>query len=111
MANLIVLGVDYHTGEQVMVDHKTLESGVYCVGNQGTGKSSLLISFALQEIEQGECVIVLDPGGGGMLDEIIARMPEQRVKDTYLLDLKQFKFPFWLDIFSCSNRQSREARV
>lgn len=107
----IVLGVEYQTGEFITVDHKTLESGLYCVGNQGTGKSSLMVSFALQEIAQGECVIVLDPGGGGMLDDIMARMPEERVKDTFLLDLKHFKFPFWLDIFSCSNRESREARV
>lgn len=58
---------------------------VHVMGPTGVGKSTLLAQMALQDIERGHAVIVLDPKGD-LVDDITARLPERRIRDVILLD-------------------------
>ncbi|MGW2954818.1 hypothetical protein [Streptomyces eurythermus] len=107
----IVLGRDITSGEPVTVTAEELCSGTYLLGTQGAGKSSLLEQIAYQRMDQHDSVIVLDPHGE-LIDNIIARMPENRLDDTYLLDLSDARhYPFRLNIFHCTNPQDETARA
>jgi hypothetical protein len=57
----------------------------HVVGATGTGKSTLLLSLILQDIEAGRGVALLDPHGD-LVDEVIARLPEERRGDVLLFD-------------------------
>ncbi|WP_172639337.1 type IV secretory system conjugative DNA transfer family protein [Streptomyces tailanensis] len=107
----IVLGRDMSTDQPVTVTAEELCSGTYLLGTQGAGKSSLLEQIVYQRMEQHDSVIVLDPHGE-LIDNIIARMPEARLSDTYLLDLSNARgYPFHLNIFHCADPSDETERA
>ena len=58
---------------------------MYVIGQTGTGKSSLLSSMALQDIQNGEGIGMLDPHGD-LIDDILSKMPKERIEDVVLFD-------------------------
>jgi hypothetical protein len=59
--------------------------GLHCVGPTGTGKSNLLASLALQDIEAGRAVVVVDPKRD-LIDAIADRIPANRINDVVIID-------------------------
>ncbi|MBJ7519112.1 MAG: DUF87 domain-containing protein [Solirubrobacteraceae bacterium] len=55
------------------------------IGPTGSGKSSLVANLALQDIEAGRGVLVLD-GKGDLVDDILDRLPDSRRDDLIVLD-------------------------
>jgi len=94
-----LLGSEISTGVKITVDDEKRESGMYVCGVQGTGKSSFLESMLHQDICKGYSVILIDPHGD-LIDHVIAQLPDERVKDTYLLDIEDAKHPFGVNLFS-----------
>lgn len=78
---------------------------MYITGSQGTGKSTLLETTLYQDFAKGYSAIVIDPHGQ-LIDNLIARMPEHRLKDTYLLDMTDEDYPFGLNMFACEDIKS-----
>jgi hypothetical protein len=105
----ITLGQDVDTGAPITVSAQQLCSGSYVLGVQGVGKSSLLEQIACQLLEIDESLIVFDPHGQ-LIDNIIRRMPEKRLADTFHLDLKDRAYPFALNVFACANPEDEEER-
>ena len=105
----IILGDDVDTNASVSVTPEQLCSGCYILGVQGVGKSSLLEQITRQMLEMNESVIVFDPHGQ-LIDDIIVRMPEHRLKDTYHLNLKDRDYPFGLNVFACADPENEEER-
>lgn len=68
----------------VMRDRDRLEH-LHVIGPTGTGKSTLLANVAVQDIERGHCVIVIDPKGD-LVDDVLDRLPKHRTRDVILLD-------------------------
>src|SRR6267154_5630497 len=71
----------------------------YVIGATGVGKSTLLLSSILYDIEQGHGVCVLDPHGD-LIKDIISRM-DSRLDDVVLLSLTNPDLPFGLNLFHC----------
>ncbi len=83
----VLLGVNRHQGTEREV---RLPSGLrlrhaYVVGASGTGKSTLLLSMTTQDIARGEGVGLIDPHGD-LADEVLARIPDARLKDVIVFD-------------------------
>ncbi|MEU0214333.1 hypothetical protein ABZ281_04145 [Streptomyces sp. NPDC006265] len=107
----VTLGRELPRDQPVTVTAEEMCSGTYVLGTQGAGKSSLLEHLALQRLEQSDSVMVIDPHGQ-LVDSIIARMPQERVADTYLLDLADARrFPFRLNIFHCTDPSDETERA
>lgn len=70
---------------------------VHIIGKTGTGKSTLLVNMIRQDIEAGRGVAVLDPHGD-LIDRIIERMPENRIKDVILFDPGDTEYPVGFNI-------------
>ena len=60
----------------------------FVVGQTGTGKSKLMKAWIRQDIERGDGVALIDPHGE-LVEEILALIPEHRMKDVVLLDVMQ----------------------
>jgi len=58
---------------------------LHLLGPTGVGKSTLMASLALQDIEQGRGVVVIDPKGD-LVDDIAHRIPQSRLDDVVILD-------------------------
>lgn len=54
---------------------------MYVIGKSGVGKSTLLENMAIQDIQYGEGVAVLDPHGS-FADKMLDYVPEHRIKDV-----------------------------
>lgn len=60
-------------------------SHVYIIGKTGTGKSTLLESMALQDLERGRGFALVDPHGD-LVERIADRIPPERLLDVVYLD-------------------------
>ena len=73
---------NYRNREHVFgVRRKDRRQHTYIIGKTGTGKTVLLENFAVQDIENGDGLCVVDPHGEfveGLLDKI----PAERMKDV-----------------------------
>jgi hypothetical protein len=83
----VILGLNRHRGKTVTVrlPEETRMRHSHVVGASGSGKSTLLVQLILQDIEAGRGVGVLDPHGD-LIDEILGRIPEDRIRDVVLFD-------------------------
>src|SRR6266699_938279 len=93
-------------GEEVWVSLKDRRQGAYIIGSNGTGKSVLIENMVVQDIEFGIGVCVLDPHGD-LTKAIINRIPEERVKDTILLNPMD-QMAFGLNVYSCADPTNSE---
>ena len=58
---------------------------LHVIGPTGVGKSTLLAQLAIQSAAARESVILIDPKGD-LVDDVLARLPEQRLDDVVVLD-------------------------
>lgn len=54
---------------------------VYVIGKTGMGKSTLLENMAVQDIQNGNGLVFIDPHGG-TAEKLLEYVPEERVKDV-----------------------------
>ena len=74
-----------HEGLGVHLEHEDRFRHLYVSGQTGTGKSSLLLNMALQDMNEGAGVAVLDPHGD-LIESLLASIPDHRLDDVVLID-------------------------
>lgn len=60
---------------------------LHLLGPTGVGKSTLLAQLALSDMAAGHGVVVIDPKGD-LVDELLARVPDERRDDVVVLDAR-----------------------
>lgn len=70
---------------------------LYVIGATGTGKSTLLKSLILQDVNAGEGVIVFDPHGD-LAEDIVAEIPDHRADDIVYADAADVNGRFAVDL-------------
>lgn len=63
------------------IKEKDRTKHMYVIGKSGMGKSTLLENLAIQDINNGEGMCVIDPHGS-MAEKLLDHIPESRVKDV-----------------------------
>lgn len=104
----LVLGENQHNGilTPVTLSPEQRMKHAYVVGASGTGKSTLLLNLIIQDIEKGRGVGVLDPHGD-LIDQILAHIPEERIKDVILFDPSDEEYPIGFNILSAHSELER----
>ncbi|MBN2304910.1 MAG: type IV secretion system DNA-binding domain-containing protein, partial [Anaerolineae bacterium] len=82
----------------------------YIVGKTGVGKSTLLGSMALQDIETGAGVCVVDPHGD-LVEDILLRIPEHRAADVILFDPSDEARPIGLNLLEANSEPEKHRIV
>ena len=80
---------------------------LYIVGKSGSGKSTLLTNIAVQDIQRGEGVCVIDPHGD-LVSDLLDYIPERRVKDTIYFNVSDRAHPIGLDMMSAKSEAEIE---
>ena len=57
----------------------------YCIGQTGTGKSTLLKEMIIQDIKMGQGICMIDPHGSDIQD-VLASIPPERFEDVIYFD-------------------------
>lgn len=102
----VCLGQSHARGQTVgvMLPESVRDRHVYLVGKTRSGKSTLLFNIALQDIERGAGVAVIDPHGD-LAEDLLEHIPEGRLDDTIYFDASDKQHPIALSIL---NAQSDE---
>jgi hypothetical protein len=77
---------------------------LHVVGPTGTGKSTLLASLIGQDIAAGRGVVVIEPKGD-LVEEVLARIPTERISDVVVLDPTETENPIGLNPLLGRGRQ------
>ena len=93
----ILLGKDIDTNEEISLGDVARCGGLYILGQPRTGKSNLMVSCALQDMEHGHGLLFIDPHGDA-ITELMKRLPEKRIKDVILLNPTDPSHSFGLNI-------------
>ncbi len=94
----MLLGVNTYRGREtrVYLDSEDRLRHLYIIGQTGTGKTGLMKSMIIQDIENGEGCCFIDPHGSDILD-ILAAVPPERYKDVIYFDPADLSRPFSLN--------------
>lgn len=65
---------------------------MYIIGKSGTGKSRLLESLAIRDIQNGEGVAIIDPHGE-LIDRVMKFIPKERIGDVVYMNPADKDFP------------------
>lgn len=87
MQSPIILATEVKSGRPITWNADERLRHLYVIGKSGTGKSTLLANTILQDIEQGNGVLALDPHGD-MIEMVVANIPPQRKNDVVIVQLK-----------------------
>ncbi len=102
----IILGESIYRGISKSVRFKRNDRTrhQYIIGKSGSGKSVLLWNQAVQDIENGEGVCVVDPHGD-LIDDIAACVPKHRAKDVVMFDPGDKERPMGLNILETTSAE------
>ncbi|MBA7494289.1 hypothetical protein ES702_04864 [subsurface metagenome] len=79
----------------------------YIVGKTRQGKSVLMASMILQDIQNGNGVAVIDPHGALIKEWILPRIPKERMDDVILFDPADEEYPIGFNMFQAETRLER----
>jgi hypothetical protein len=100
MAEAVIIGTGAETGEDLSIGDRERCGGLYVLGKPRTGKSHLLISLALQDMEHDLGLLFIDPHADA-IQVILDRMPARREKDVIILDPTNDKWAFGVNPLYC----------
>jgi hypothetical protein len=83
----------------VHLDETSALQHLHVIGPTGGGKSTLLARLALQDIEHGRSVVVVEPKGD-LIAELLERMPTRRLDDVVLLDPLDRERPVGINVLA-----------
>lgn len=104
-----ILGSDVMSGETITLSPQARRQGVYVIGTPGTGKTTLLQNIAVEDMQAGEGLCVLDPHGD-LTDELLLRVPQDRRDDVILFDPMDLERPFGLNLLECDQNDPHQVR-
>jgi len=97
----VVVGTNTYGGEETRVGllERDRRQHTYIIGKTGMGKSTIIEGMALQDIQNGKGVAVLDPHGD-MIEHMLTLIPPERRKDIVYVDPYDKAYPIGLNILA-----------
>jgi len=95
----LLLGINNHRNiptEIKMTEEDRLRH-FYCIGQTGTGKTTLLKKMIVQDMQMGHGVCVIDPHGSDIQD-LLAYVPPERFEDVIYFDPAHTERPMSLNM-------------
>jgi hypothetical protein len=104
-----VLGENAHRGAAAVVGipREQRLRHLHVMGATGTGKSTLLHSLIMQDVNGGEGCMVLDPHGD-LVDAVLSGIQESRMRDVVVIDPSDASSPVPLNLLSAHSDHERE---
>ncbi|MCA1622479.1 MAG: type IV secretion system DNA-binding domain-containing protein [Acidobacteria bacterium] len=104
----LILGENHHEGATrwATLSNEQRTKHIHVIGSSGSGKSTLLLNLIKQDLNNNQGLCVIDPHGD-LVDEIIANMPESRIKDVILFDPSDAEFPIGFNILRANSEPEK----
>lgn len=83
---------------------------LHLIGPTGVGKSTLIANAALQDIERGDGLVLLDPKSD-LVADVLARVPGGRTEDVIVLDPSATDFPVGFNVLQVGRSEHERELV
>ena len=83
---------------------------IYVIGQTGSGKSVLLSSLAIQDIQNGEGVGIIDPHGD-LVEDVLPHIPKERADDVVVFNPSDIERPMGLNMLEADSDELRDFAV
>ena len=95
----ISLGYNFYRGikNEIRMRREDRRRHTYIIGKSGVGKSVLLANMAIQDVQNGEGVCVIDPHGD-LISDILDRVPPERAEDVIIFSPADLERPMALNL-------------
>jgi len=99
MEDITVFGkINYREKEDIFgIKGPDRRQHMYVIGKSGTGKTALLKNIALQDIQNGHGVCIVDPHGE-FVEEVVDRIPSHRVNDVIYFNPADNEYPIGFNV-------------
>jgi len=103
-----ILGINEHNGEEreVSLSDQMKLRHTHIIGATGVGKSTLMSSMMLDDIEKGNGCALFDPHGD-IVEDILSRIPEHRKDDVIVIDPSDIENPIGFNILKCHSEAEK----
>lgn len=82
----------------VYITEEDRKRHVYTIGQTGTGKTTLLINMAVDDIRKGKGVSIIDPHGD-LIETVLSLIPQERMDDVIVFDPADLFRPLGMNMF------------
>lgn len=105
----ILLGHNIFRGQkrEVRMKNEDRFRHFYCIGQTGTGKSSILQVMIRQDMKNGKGLCVVDPHGQ-LIDDILPFVPRERADDVIYFNPGDLERPLGLNILEADTPEERD---
>lgn len=110
MAASIILGQCVDSGQGASLSQRARARSTYVIGTSGTGKSTLLEQIAIQDMENGDGLVFLDPHGSSV-KRLLGCVPPHRQADALYWDPADPMCRLSLNPFHCPNPREYDTRA
>ncbi len=98
------------TDTPVYIKNSDRRRHLYIIGKSGSGKSVLIANLAIQDIQQGEGVCVVDPHGD-LIESILHHIPKERADDVVLFEPADMERPMGLNMLEAKTVDQKDFAV
>ena len=83
---------------------------LYVIGKSGSGKSVLIQNLAVQDIQNGKGVAIIDPHGD-FAEYVLSHVPKERADDVVIFDPSDFERPIGLNMLEVKDEDQKDFAV
>ncbi len=82
----------------------------YIIGRTGVGKTEIMKNMAVQDIQNGEGLCVIDPHGD-FIEDILPHVPKERAEDVILFEPADIERPMGLNMLEATDEAQKDFAV
>ncbi len=105
----IMLGKAVYRGSNVVVRMKRADRRrhLYTIGKSGSGKSVLIQNMAIQDVQNGEGICVVDPHGD-FVEYVLQHIPKERADDVIYFNPSDIDRPLGLNMLEAKTEEQKD---
>ena len=105
----IILGRAVYRGEETIVRMKRADRRrhLYVIGKSGSGKSVFIQNLAVQDVQNGEGVCVVDPHGD-FVEYVLQHVPKERADDVIYFNPSDIERPVGLNMLEVRTEEQKD---
>jgi hypothetical protein len=105
----IILGRAMYRGEETIVRMKRSDRRrhLYTIGKSGSGKSVFIQNLAVQDVQNGEGVCVIDPHGD-FVEYVLQHVPKERADDVIYFNPSDIERPIGLNMLEVKTEEQKD---
>ncbi|MEZ4180205.1 MAG: type IV secretion system DNA-binding domain-containing protein [Candidatus Doudnabacteria bacterium] len=108
----VLLGRNLYRGleTKIYADREDRRRHMYILGRTGVGKTEIMKYMAVQDIQNGEGLCIIDPHGD-FIEDVLPHVPNARAEDVILFDPFDTERPLGLNMLEVTSEEQKDFAV